>query len=314
MFPPLKPFRTGLLRAADGNEIYWETSGNPAGTPALYLHGGPGGGAGEGYRRHYDPDKFLIVSFDQRGCGRSRPLVTDEGADLASNTTQAILADMEALREHLGVKAWLITGVSWGSALGLAYAQAHPDKVSALVLALIHVPSAFTVDWITEQMRRVFPREWDEFAAASQRQPGQRIIDAFYQRITHPEREVREAAARAWCRWEDAHMSLDPRSASGLNGRDLSWQMVLATLVIHYWRNHGFLDGRPIPENMHRIAHLPAVLIHGRLDISSPLEAAWDLHRCWPGSELIVIPGEGHGGPRMVEEIVRAVARFGARA
>lgn len=310
MFPPIEPFRTGSLRVADGNEIYWEASGNPAGKPALYLHGGPGGGVGAGYRRHFDPAHWLIISFDQRGCGRSRPLVTDPSADLASNTTQAIIADMEALRVHLGVSEWLIVGVSWGTALGLAYAQAHPARVSALVLALIHVPSDFVVDWITEQMRRVFPREWDAYEAASQRKPGQRMIEAWHELITHPDSAVRERAALAWCKWEDVHMSLDPQSRSNMQSRSLEVQLGLATLVIHYWRHAAFLDERPILENMERIAHLPGVLIHGRLDISSPLEAAWDLHRHWPGSQLVVIEDEGHGGPRMVEEINRAVARL----
>ena len=183
MFPPREPFQSGLLRVADGNDIYWETSGNPAGVPALYLHGGPGGSLGAGYRRHFDPDRYLIVSFEQRGCGRSRPLVTEPEADLAANTTQALLADMEALRIFLGVESWRIVGVSWGTALALAYAQAHPDKVNALVLALVHVPSAAVVDWITEELRRVFPVEWEAYAAAAHRQPGQRMIEAYYERI-----------------------------------------------------------------------------------------------------------------------------------
>jgi len=311
MPPSLQPFETGLLRTRDGNAIYWEASGHPRGKPAVYLHGGPGGGAGAGYRRHFDPSAYLIVSFDQRGCGRSRPWAV-EGA-LASNTTQAIIADMEALREHLGIEAWLIAGTSWGTALGLAYAQAHPDRVTELVLALIHIPSALVVQWITETLRYVYPQEWTEFAAAVPWREGQRLVDAYHERLTHSDPAVRLAAAQAWCRWEDAHMSLDPKSTSNLRGQTAAWQINFATLVTHYWKHAGFLENADLLQNMPRIAHLPGVLIHGRLDISSPLSAAWELHRSWPGSELIVIPDEGHGGPRMVEEINQAVARFGPR-
>ncbi len=312
IFPPIEPFQTGHLRTGDGNEIYWETSGEPTGKPVVYLHGGPGGCSFAGCRRHFDPAVHLIVTFDQRGCGRSRPLACHEPARLAANTTQAIIADMEALRVHLGIARWMVTGTSWGTALGLAYAQAHPDRVTEMVLALIHIPSADVVDWITEQLRRVFPQEWEALAAAVPRGPGQRLIDACYAGITHDDPAVRESTARAWCRWEDAHVSLDPSTTAALSLRSAEYQLNLATLVVHYWRHAGFLEDRPLLENMHRIAHLPAVLIHGRMDISSPMSDALALHRRWPGSELIVIPGEGHGGPRMVEEINRAAARFQA--
>lgn len=310
LFPPLEPSQSGYLRVADGNEIYWETSGNPAGKPVVYLHGGPGSGSGAGYRRHFDPAAHWIVTFDQRGCGRSRPWASHEPARLAGNTTQAIVADMEALRVHLGIERWMITGTSWGTALGLAYAQTHPERVTEMVLALIHIPSAELVDWITEQLRRVFPLEWEALANAVPRRAGQRLIEACYEGITHTDRAAREATALAWCRWEDAHMSLDPRSTSSLSQQSAEYQMNFATLVIHYWRHAGFLAEHPLLENMHRIAHLPAVLIHGRMDISSPLSEALALHRQWPGCELIVIPDEGHGGPRMVKEINRAAARF----
>ena len=172
VFPPLEPFQTGSLRVEDGNQIYWETSGNPAGKPVIYLHGGPGSGVGTGYRRHFDPAAHFIVTFDQRGCGRSRPWASHAPQRLATNTTQAIIADMEALRQHLGVARWMITGVSWGTALGLAYAQAHPDRVTEMVLALIHIPSAEVVDWTTEQLRRVFPLEWEALATAVPRRAG----------------------------------------------------------------------------------------------------------------------------------------------
>lgn len=286
----------GHLPVGDGHEIYWEASGSPTGKPALYLHGGPGSGIGTGYRRHFDPDTFLVVSFEQRGCGRSRPLATAPEGDLATNTTPALVADIETLRTHLEVDAWLLTGVSWGTTLALAYAQAHPDRVTEIVLAAVTTTTAFEVDWITEKMARVFPREWEQFAAAAQPEPGQRLIDAYYRRITHPDPQVREHAARAWCTWEDVHVSLDPKHIPSPRYEDPQFRELFATLVIHYWKHAAFIDGKGLHANMDRIADIPGVLIHGRLDVSSPLETAWKLHKAWSASEFVVVDSDGHGG------------------
>jgi proline iminopeptidase len=310
VFPPIEPFATGFLPVGDGNEIYWEASGNPDGKPALHLHGGPGSGIMAGYRRRFDPEMFLIVSFEQRGCGRSRPLVVDPAADLSTNTTPALVADIEALRSHLGLDTWLVTGLSWGSTLALAYAQSHPKRVSELILFAVTTTSASEVDWITETIGRVFPREWERFEAAAHRRPGQRLIDAYYDRITHPDPAVREHAARAWCAWEDTHVSLDPKYVPDPRYDDPQFRQVFATLVIHYWKHAGFAGEGGLLARMGRIADIPAVLIHGRLDVSGPLETAWTLHKAWPASELIVVDDEGHGGEAMIEELVRAIARF----
>ena len=312
MFPPIEPFAFGHLQVAGSNELYWETSGNPSGKPALYLHGGPGSGLGSGYRRWFDPSDYFIISFDQRGCGRSRPLVTDPSADLASNTTHALVSDIEALREHLGVEQWLVTGVSWGTTLAQAYAQAHPSRVTELVLFAVTSTSAEEVEWITESMGRVFPREWDVFEAASHRKPGQRLIDAYYELLTHSDTSVREEAARAWCAWEDAHVSLDPRHTHATRYDDPVFRQVFATLVVHYWKHAAFIP--PLLDGVERVAQLPAVLIHGRLDVSGPLVTAWRLHKAWPKSELIVVDHEGHGGDAMVQEVIRAIARFAPSA
>lgn len=311
MFPPIEPFASGHLPVSDGNEIYWEASGNPDGKPALYLHGGPGSGITAGYRRRFDPDRFRVVSFEQRGCGRSRPLVTDPASNLATNTTPALVADIEALRDHLGVDTWLVTGVSWGTTLALAYAQAHPDRVSELILMAVTTTTASEVEWITEAMGRVFPREWDRFAAAANRKPGQRLIDAYYERITHPDPAVRADAARAWCAWEDVHVSLDPKLATpSPRYEDPQFREIFTTLVVHYWKHAGFAGEGGLIAGVDRIAHIPAVLIHGRLDVSSPLVTAWTLHKAWPRSELVVIDAEGHGGDVMIDELARAIARF----
>lgn len=308
MFPPIDPFATGMLPVSDDNLIYWETSGNPAGKPALHLHGGPGGGVMTGYRKRFDPEKFLIVTFEQRGCGRSRPLATPE--NIATNTTQALIGDIEALRAHLGVEQWLVTGMSWGTTLALAYAQAHPDRVSEIVLFAVTTTTPREVEWITETMGNIFPREWDRFADASGAAPGQRIVDAFYERITDPDPAVRAEAVRNWIAWEDTHISLDPNAGPMLGNDDMASMQVFATLVIHYWKHGAFLGERELLEGMPRIAHIPGVLIHGRMDVSSPLRTAWELHKAWPGSRLIVVNDEGHGGPKMIGGMVRAIAEL----
>lgn len=312
MFPPIAPFDSGLLRVDADAEIYWEASGNPKGIPALYLHGGPGGGMAGGYRRRFDPERFFIVGFEQRGCGRSRPLVTDDLASLASNTTATLIADIEKLRFHLAAERWLLLGVSWGVTLALAYAEEHPERVSGLVMMAIGTTTKEEVAWTTEVVGRLFPEEWDAFERASGRAPGERLVDAYYRHLTDRDPEVRANAARAWCAWEDVHVSLDPRHRPDPSYDDPAYREMFATLVVHYWKHGAFLDEGAILARVSRIAHLPATLIHGRLDVSSPLATAWALHRAWPGSELRVVDDEGHGGPKMAEEQVAAIARMSA--
>ena len=307
---PIEPFRSEILQLPDGSSMYWEASGNPKGKPALYLHGGPGSGMQTWYHQHFDPERYLIVSFDQRGCGRSRPLVTDPDYDLGFNTTQALLADIEQLRDHLNIERWLLTGVSWGTTLALAYAQAYPERVSEIVLAAVTTTSRAEVTWITETIGCIFPEAWAEFERTANRRPGQSLIDAYYRLIRHPERRTRELAAEAWCKWEDVLVSLDPQAKPSARFADPNFRLIFATLVIHYFANAGFLDGQEILQNMNRIAHLPGVLIHGRLDVSGPLQTAWQLHQCWSKSRLIVVETEGHGGAVMWNEFSKAIANF----
>jgi proline iminopeptidase len=250
----------------------------------------------------------MIVSFEQRGCGRSRPLATWD--NLATNTTQALIDDIEALREHLGVDRWLVTGLSWGTTLALAYAQAHPGRVTEIVLGAVTTTTPNEVEWLTEAMGNVFPREWDEFAAASGAKPGQRMVDAYYALLTSPDHAVRQKAARDWTAWEDTHISLDPNRGPMREDDDPARQLVFATLVTHYWSHGAFLGERALLDGMGTIAHIPGVLIHGRLDISSPLRVPWNLHQAWPGSELVVIEDEGHGGEKMIAVMVEAYKRF----
>jgi proline iminopeptidase len=201
-----------MLPVTHDNEIYWETSGNPRGEPLIYLHGGPGMGLGESYRQRADPSRWLIIGLDQRGCGRSRPLVTDDLTDLRHNTTPALISDIEALREHLDVERWVLHGVSWGSTLALAYAQAHPERVRAIVLVAVTTTSRDEVEWVTDGVARIVPEAWQRFADASGRRPGERVIDAYARRLADPNSDPddRERAAADWDEWECQHTRLDP--------------------------------------------------------------------------------------------------------
>jgi proline iminopeptidase len=293
----VEPFDSGLLTVRDGAQIYWETSGNPDGVPLVWLHGGPGSGLmSGGYRRAPDAAQWLIVGLDQRACGRSRPLITEPGFDLSTLTTQAMIADLEELREHLGIDRWLVAGGSWGTTLALAYGQAHPERVIGFVLVLVTSGSHAEIRWISESIGRVFPREWEAFDAASGRLPGQRLLDAYVQRLTDPDPQVRSAAALAWCTWEDTHISLAPNFQPWLARQDPPFREQLALHVAHSWSHDAFLGERGVLDGLGKIAHLPAVLIHGRLDVSGPLITAWEIHKRWPGSQLVVIDHEGHGG------------------
>jgi proline iminopeptidase len=310
--PPIEPFQSGLLKVGDGDEIYWEASGNPTGKPLLYLHGGPGSGLGSGgYRRRADAGRYLIVGIDQRGCGRSRPLATDALHQLPLNTTQSLIADIETVREHLGIERWLVTGGSWGSTLALAYAQAHPERVTEIVLIAVTTSSREEVEWITEGVGRIFPEAWARFEAASLRRVGERVVEAYARRLASGDHADGVRAAAAWDAWEAVHLSLDPNWQPGPLHPDPTQRLVFATLVSHYWANDAFLQGADrIAHRVDRIAHIPAVLIHGRRDISGPAITPWRLHQHWPASRLYIVESEGHGGPESIEEMTRATDAF----
>ncbi|MGH3934057.1 MAG: prolyl aminopeptidase [Pseudonocardiaceae bacterium] len=304
----MEPRESGLMEVTDGHTLYWETVGNPAGTPAVYLHGGPGSGCTPGARRNFDPSTYRAVLFDQRGCGRSRPLANQPGTDLSTNTTAHLVEDLERLREHLGIDRWIVVGVSWGVTLGLVYAQHHPERVIAMVLGAVTAGTRRETDWITRDMGRVFPREWEEFAAAVPEADRDGDLAAGYARLlADPDPRVRARAALRWCTWEDTHVSLMPGWAPNPRYEDPDFRMVFARLVTHYWSHGCFLQDGEILTNMHRLEPIPAVLIHGRYDVSGPLDTAWHLHRAWPGSRLVVLDDAGHGGGSFTSELVTAL-------
>ncbi len=314
-FPPIDPYSGGMLDVGDGHQVYWECCGNPVGKAALYLHGGPGSGASPGQRRFFDPDLYRAVIFDQRGCGRSRPLASEPDADLSVNTTHHLIADIEQLREHLGIEHWaVILGLSWGTTLALAYAQTYPERVNALVLGFVTTTSSSEVRWITEGVGRIFPREWDRFAAAVPE--GLRhlpLVDAYAEMLFDPDPAVRERAALEWCAWEDAHVSLTPGSGPSSRYEDPEFRLRFARLVTHYWRNAAFLEEEQLIRDVSKLNGIPGVLIHGRYDVSGPLVTAWRLHQGWETSELHILDDAGHGGGTSFYTLaLDALQRFGA--
>jgi proline iminopeptidase len=306
------PFDSGLMRLADGAELYWETSGVPDGIPALWLHGGPGSGLGPGgYRRHFDPDRYLIVGIDQRGCGRSRPLVGDAPETLATQTTQQLIADIEELRMMLGVRRWVVAGVSWGTTLAFAYALDHPGRVLGLALVAVTTTARDEVDWITEGVGRIFPEEWAEFEKASRRRPGERPVDAYARRLASGDENDRKRAAQEWETWENTHISFDEPAQRGLRPDIDAARLTFATLVTHYWSHDAFLPGsQSILSRIGEIAHLPTHLIHGRRDISGPAVTPWRVHRSLPGSTLTIVDDEGHGGTEEMRLLDEALDRL----
>ncbi len=312
LYPPAEPYRTGRLRVSDLHELYFEECGNPDGKPALLVHGGPGGGCNPTMRRFHDPDLYRIILFDQRGCGRSTP-----HAELEENTTWDLVADMERLREALGIARWQLCGGSWGSALSLAYAQTHPDRVAELVLRGIFTLRRAELDWFYQEgCSWVFPDAFEAYLAPIPEAERGDMIAAYYKRLTDPDPAVRLEAARAWSVWEGTTLSLlpDAERVKGFAADD--YALAFARIECHYFVNGGFLerDGQLI-EDAHKLVGIPGVIVHGRYDIVTPLKSAWELAGNWPQAELRIVPDSGHAmtEPGIVRELVSATRRFANR-
>ncbi len=304
---PLEPDSTGMLQLTDGHRMYWEQWGNPQGHPVLYLHGGPGGTLGaSGYRQRWDLARTNLIGFEQRGCGRSVPSAADPLTSLSDFTTARLINDIEELRETLGIERWALNGVSWGCTLALAYAQSHPDRVTGMVLFAVTTSSEAEIQWITESVGAIFPEAWDEFASfaeihhPSYARGNGRIVQAYADLLDSSDDQLRTAASQAWAAWEDTHISLGQEAVE----RDPRWdderfRLAFTRLTTHFWSHAGFSDP-PLLERMELIEHIPAILIHGRQDISSPLRTAWELHHRWPHSQLMICENDGHGGEAMI--------------
>jgi proline iminopeptidase len=313
LFPEIEPYETGMLDVGDGQRLYWEVCGNPQGRPAVVLHGGPGSGCTVGARRMFDPKTFRIALFDQRQCGRSTPHGSDPDIDLSVNTTQHLLADIEALREHLGIERWLVNGASWGSVLGLAYAQAHPEHVSALVLSHLGGSRHADIHWLYHGVGRYFPEAWARFrAGAGLSDPDADLIAAYHRLLADSDPVVREKAASDWCDWEAEVISIDPNHKRPPRYSDPRFRMVFARIVTHYFAHDCWLEDGQLLRDAHRLAGIPGAIVCGRLDLGSPIEGAWLLHEAWPGSELTIVENAGHETttPGMMENILAAIDKF----
>lgn len=313
LFPPIEPYDEGMLDVGDGHLVYWEVCGNPDGKPAAVVHGGPGSGCGVGARRYFDPERYRVVLFDQRGCGRSRPHASDPLTDMRHNTTQHLIADMEQLREHLGIDRWLLYGGSWGSTLILAYAETYPERVSEIVISAVTTTRRSEIDWLYRGVGRFFPEQWERFLAGAPGTPRDGDIVAAYARLVeHPEAAVREKATADWCAWEDAVLSGETNGSSNPYGdRSPSAQLALVRICAHYFSHGAWLEEGQLLRDAHRLAGIPGVLIHGRLDMAGPLDTAWELARAWPAAELVVFDDAGHlGSGTSRAHVLRALDRF----
>lgn len=309
----IEPFDSGLLDVGDGQQIYFEVSGNPDGKPAVYLHGGPGGASSADQRQVFDPERYLIVLFDQRGCGNSLPHASAPDADLSAITTWHIVADMEALRSHLGIDTWLVCGGSWGSALALAYAQKHPDAVSELVLRGIFTLRKSELDWFYEGgAANVYPDLWEGYVEPVPEDQRGRLIEAYSRLLNDPDPAVHVPAAKAWSRWESSTITLLQDADLIDHFTEDAFAVAFARIENHFFMNEGwFYDGQLIAE-AGKLKDIPGVIIQGRYDMCTPAVTAWDLHRAWPEAEFRMIPDAGHSFQEsgIFAAIVEATDRF----
>ncbi|MFZ9477514.1 MAG: prolyl aminopeptidase [Steroidobacteraceae bacterium] len=314
LYPPIETNRSGWLRVSDLHEMYWEESGNPNGKPVVFLHGGPGGGTDARMRRFFDPARYRIVLFDQRGCGRSRP-----HASLVDNTTWHLVEDIERLREHLAIERWQVFGGSWGSTLALAYAQAHPERVTELVLRGIFLVRPWEFRWFYETADgagALFPDLYEEYLKPIP--PAERgdLMRAYYARLTSPDATVRAEAARAWSIWEGATSYLRVNTQDLEKFDEGPFAEAFARIECHYFINGGFLrTPSQLLDDVPRIRHLPCTIVQGRYDVVCPMKSAWDLHRAWPEADLRIVVDAGHSAfePGIVSELVAATDRYVAR-
>lgn len=312
LYPPIEPYDDGLLDVGDGHEIAWEVCGAPDGKPAVVLHGGPGSGCAPWWRQLLDPGRYRVVLFDQRGCGRSRPHAGATTDALVANTTHHLIADVERLRRHLGIERWLVLGGSWGSTLALAYAETHPQNVSEMVLFSVATTTRDEVAWLTRGVGRCFPEAWERFRDGVPEADRDGDLAAAYNRLLlDADPEVHERAAADWCRWEAAHVRTRADEPPDARYNDPAFRLCFARLVTHYWRHAAWLPDAALLQNAGRLSGIPGVLVHGRLDLSSPLDIPWRLARAWPGSTLQIVEDEGHrGGAGMAGAVVSATQRF----
>jgi proline iminopeptidase len=305
LYNEIEPYDQGGLQVSPVHTLYYEQSGNPDGTPVVFLHGGPGAGTSADHRRYFDPEAYRIVVFDQRGAGKSTP-----HASLEENTTWDLVADIERLREHLGVDRWLVFGGSWGSTLALAYAETHPERVRALVLRGIFLCRPKEITWFYQSgADAIFPDLFEEYASVIPPEERGDMVKAFYRQLTSEDAAVRLAAAQAWSMWEGRTLKLIPDPETVAHFEDPHMALSLARIECHFFMNNCFFETENwLLENVGRIREIPATIVHGRYDVVCPFMSAWDLHKAWPEAKLVVVPDAGHAvsEPGIVDALVRA--------
>jgi len=312
LYPPIEPFESGMLDAGDGHQVYWERCGNPEGKPAVFLHGGPGGGCSPEHRRVFDPEKYCVLLFDQRGCGRSTP-----HASLEANTTWHLVNDIEKLRVLAGVDRWLVFGGSWGSSLGLAYAQTHPSRVSELILRGIFTVRREELLWYYQEGASwLFPDEWEHFSAPIPVEERHDMMAAYHRRLTGSDPKAQLEAAVAWSQWEGRTITLRLDPAIDKAHEDPHYALAFSRIENHYFVNDGFFEPRQLLRDAARLRGIPGVIVQGRYDVCTPAKTAWELHRAWPEAEFHIVGDAGHAmkEPGILDRLIRATDRFASPA
>lgn len=309
LYAPIDPYREGRIETGDGHDLYYAECGNPRGAPALIVHGGPGGGCNPTMRRFHDPRHYRIILLDQRGCGRSQP-----NASIENNTTWHLVGDIEHLRQHLGIDHWQLFGGSWGSTLSLAYAQTHPERVSALLLRGIFLLRQIDLDWFYQEgCSFIFPDAWDAFVNPIPPAERDSMIEAYYKRLTDPDPKIHLPAAEAWSVWEGTTLSLIEDPARIRSFANPAYALAFARIECHYFINRGFFscDGELLVK-ANRLAAIPGTIVHGRYDVVTPAKNAWDLKKAWPRAELRIVPDSGHAmtEPGIVHELIAATRAY----
>jgi len=308
LYPPIEPYRQGRLDVGDGHEVYWELCGNPEGKPAVFLHGGPGAGCSPDHRRLFDPARYRVLLFDQRGCGRSTPHASTE-----ANTTWHLVADIERLRELVGVDRWLVFGGSWGSTLALAYAETHPERVTGLIVRGIFTLRRSELLWYYQEGASwLFPDKWERFLAPIPEDERGDLMAAYHRRLTDPDRRVRVEAARAWSVWEGETITLLPDASLSARHAEDEYALAFARIENHYFVNGGFLEEGQLLRDAHRLRAIPGVIVQGRYDIATPAASAWALHKAWPEAEFHLVPDAGHAfsEPGILRRLIEATDAF----
>lgn len=312
LYPETEPYATGMLDVGDGHTIYWERVGTPGAKPAVFLHGGPGGGINPGQRRLFDPALYDVLLFEQRGCGRSTP-----HACLEANTTWHLVADIERLREMCGVDKWLVFGGSWGSTLALAYSETHPERVSELVVRGIYTLTRPELDWYYQRgVSEMFPDRWEKFIAPIPPEERHEMMLAYNRRLTGDDEAVKLACARAWSQWEAATITLLPEPDMVENFGEEHYAIAFARIENHFFVNDGWLEDNQLVRDAGKLRDIPGVIVHGRYDMPCPLKYAWALHKAWPTAELAIVEGAGHAvsEPGIRDMLIRATDRFAGKS